>query len=183
MNRPTLAPQRLHRADLIWLLGYPVYQTVGTLRHEGSHALVALLEGATIQRFVFWPSWWRGAFYWGYVVWSGPTTWLAVAAPYLGDLLTFSIVFAICTRLQVRRHWIWVNLVILGLISPLVNSAWEYYKGLRTGSGDVGYLLAVLLPPAVHAYFTLTLLLYLIGLAYIVAVHSKADKLVSRPLS
>jgi hypothetical protein len=181
MSRPAVAPQRLRRSDLIWLLGYPVYQTVGTVRHEGAHALVARLEGATIQQFVFWPSWSHGAFYWGYVVWSGPATWLAVAAPYLGDALTFSLVFALCTRLPFRRHWIWVNLVILGLISPLVNSAYEYLVGLR-GGGDVGYLLTVLPPPAVHAYFILTLLFYLVGLAYIVTGHALAGKPVSQPL-
>jgi hypothetical protein len=183
-----MAAQRLRRSDLIWLLAYPVYQTVGTLRHEGAHALGAVLGGATIQRFVFWPSWWHGAFEWGYVEWSGPTTWLAIAAPFLGDVLTFSIAFAICSRLPVRRHWIWVNLVILGLISPLVDSAYEYVRGLRAG-GDVGYLLTVLPPPAVHAYFIATLLLYFVGLAYIaglayiVAVHSPSSRPVSRPLS
>jgi hypothetical protein len=47
---------RFRKFDLWWLLGYPIYQTLGTIRHEGSHALVAMLQGAHIIKFQAFPS-------------------------------------------------------------------------------------------------------------------------------
>jgi hypothetical protein len=38
----------LQKRDMLWILAYPIYQIIGTIRHEGSHALVALLEGARV---------------------------------------------------------------------------------------------------------------------------------------
>jgi hypothetical protein len=154
---------QFHRRDLLWILLYPLYQLLGTFRHEASHAVAAVLQGATLERFVFWPTWTESTFRWGYVSWSGPTNWVAMAAPYLCDLATFALLFAICRRLHLRRHWVWVNLVALGLVSPLVNSAYNYSNGLR-GGGDVATLLQTLPPLVVHCYFVVTLAAYALGL-------------------
>ena len=154
---------RLHRGDLLWILAYPVYQLLGTFRHEASHAFVALLQGATLERFVSWPTWTESTFRWGYVSWSGPTNWVAVAAPYLCDLATFALFFAICRRVRLRRHWVWVNLVAVGMVSPLVNSAYNYLNGVR-GGGDVATLLQRLPRLVVHGYFVITLAAYALGL-------------------
>jgi hypothetical protein len=153
----------LHRRDLLWILAYPLYQLTGTFRHEASHALAAVLQGARLEEFVFWPTWSGSSIRWGYVSWSGSTNWVAIAAPYLCDLVIFVLFFVVCTRLRFRRHWVWVNLVITGLVSPLVNSAYNYCNGLR-GSGDVGRLLLALPNPGVHVYFAVTLLFYVVGL-------------------
>jgi hypothetical protein len=150
---------RLRRGDLLWILAYPLYQLIGTFRHEASHALVAVLQGARIREFVFWPGSTGSGFSWGYVSWSGCTNWVATAAPYLCDLVVFVLFFAACTRLRFRRHWVWVNLVVVGMISPLANSAYNYATGLR-GLGDVAFLLQELPSPAVHSYFVVTLLAY-----------------------
>ena len=155
--------QQLRRTDLVWLLAYPLYQLIGTLRHEASHAIVAFLQGAAIEEFVFWPTWVHSVFRWGYVGWSGDVNWVVTAAPYLCDLATFIIIFAICTRVCFRRHWVWVNLVAMGLISPLVNSAYNYLNGTR-GGGDVASLFKTLPSQLVHAYFVFTLAVYLVGL-------------------
>ena len=40
MQSPTTT---LKREDLLWLLAYPLYQIIGTIRHEASHALLAWL--------------------------------------------------------------------------------------------------------------------------------------------
>jgi hypothetical protein len=152
-----------HKRDLLWIFAYPLYQLVGTLRHEVSHALAALLQGARIHHFVFWPTWTGSGVRWGYVSWSGPTTWVALAAPYLCDLATFVLVYLICTRLSFRHHSVWVNLVAMGLISPLVDSGYNYLNGLR-GGGDVAQLLRLLPALAVHGYFTATLAAYALGL-------------------
>jgi hypothetical protein len=155
----------LHRKDLLWLLAYPLYQLLGTFRHEASHALVAVFQGARIQEFFFWPSFSDSAFRWGYVSWSGSTSWVATAAPYLCDLATFALFFLICARWRLRRHWVWVNLVAIGLVSPLVNSAYNYLNGLL-GRGDVAQLLHELPGAAVQGFFAVTLLLYAGGLVW-----------------
>src|SRR4030095_2844271 len=154
----------LHKADWLWVLGYPLYQTIGTLRHEASHALVARLEGVSILEFVFWPTWTpTGGVYWGYVRWSGSVSWLATAAPYLCDLLTFGLFFWLCTRVCIPHRGVWMNLAILGLISPLANSG-NAYIGSRGGRNDVANLMLRLEPLAVHAYFALTIAVYTVGM-------------------
>ena len=151
------------RRDLLWILAYPLYQLLGTFRHEASHAVAAVLQGATLERFVFWPTWTESTFRWGYVSWSGHTNWVTIAAPYLCDLATFVLFFVICRRLRLRRHWVWVNLLAIGLVSPLVNSGYNYLNGLR-GGGDVATLLQSLPPLGLHAYFVVTLAVYALGL-------------------
>jgi hypothetical protein len=155
----------LGRGDVMWILAYPLYQSIGAFRHEASHALVAVLQGARIREFVFWPASTGSGFSWGYVSWTGSTDWVATAAPYLGDLITFALFFGVCARVKLKRHWVWVNLVVVGMISPLVNSAYNYLNGLR-GRGDVASLLRELPDPAVHSYFAITLLAYVAALAW-----------------
>ena len=156
----------MKRKDLLWFLAYPVYQTIGTLRHEGSHALAAMAEGAEVTKLVFWPSFHNGRFYWGYVSWSGPTTWFTTAAPYFSDLITFFIAALIILVARPGRRWLWLNILIIGMLSSLVNSANNYIRGLIGGTNDIGKLLQVLDPVAVHLYFALTMLLYAWGLYY-----------------
>ena len=161
MQSPTTA---LKKADLLWILAYPLYQIIGTIRHEASHALMAWLEGSTVNKFVFWPTvdeW--GIFRWGYVELSGPTTWLTLAAPYFVDLLTFGLFFWMCLRLRFPRRWLWLNAVIIGLISPLFNSGYNYLRS-SVAVSDVGRLLHSLPPFVVHAYLALTIALYSISL-------------------
>ena len=56
------------QADLLWLTAYPIYQLVGTFRHEASHALAVLLQGAKSREFVFWPMIQEAqGFKWGYM--------------------------------------------------------------------------------------------------------------------
>lgn len=145
--------------DLLWILAYPVYQILGTLRHEASHAIAAILEGAKVTEFVFWPT--EG--YWGYVVWEGQITALTNGAPYLCDLLTFGLAFWVCMMVDFKRRWVWLNIAILGILSPLINSFHNYRIGLRKPN-DVGILLDKLSPTLVHSYFWVTMALYLIGL-------------------
>jgi ABC-type spermidine/putrescine transport system permease subunit I len=154
------------RKDLLWLLLYPVYQTIGAIRHEGSHALAAMAEGAEVRKFVFWPNFDLGAFSWGYVSWHGSTTWFTTAAPYFCDLIIFFVALLIILEAKPRRKWLWLNILIIGMLSPLINSAYSYCGGLAGRLNDVGELLSDLNPIAVHLYFILTLLLYAWGLYY-----------------
>jgi hypothetical protein len=160
-SRPN--PLRLQFSDLLWVLAYPVYQILGTLRHEGSHAIAAILQGAKITEFVFWPTMRKQGLYWGYVNYLEETNWLVLAAPYFVDLMTFVLFFAICMRVRFRRKWIWLNLIVIGMISPLVDSLYNYW-GSKNSYNDVGRLLVDLPRGTIHGYFILTLIFYVIGI-------------------
>jgi hypothetical protein len=154
----------LRKSDLWWCLAYPLYQLVSTFRHEGGHALAATLEGAHVSRFVFWPSMNNGHFYWGYAQWQGSTSWFSLAAPYLLDLLTASLTFWLLWRFAHLPHALWLNIGIIGLLSPLVNSAYNYFGAFTNSGNDVARLLNLLPPVPVHAYFALTLAGYLLAI-------------------
>jgi hypothetical protein len=155
----------MRKRDLLWLLLYPVYQIIGTIRHEGSHALAAIAEGAEIKEFVFWPSF-RPYFSWGYVSWQGSTTWFTTAAPYFCDLITFFVAFLIVLIAKPKPRGLWFNILIIGMLSPFINSLHNYRVGLAGSWNDVGKLLSALDPIAVHLYFALTLALYAWGIYY-----------------
>jgi len=157
----------MKKKDFLWFLAYPIYQIIGTFRHEGSHALAAMAEGAGIKKFVFWPNFDLGRFQWGYVSWEGYTTWFTTAAPYFCDLLIFFVALLIILVAKPKPRWLWLNIAIIGGLSPLVNSAFNYIAGVAGRPGtDVGKLLSNLDPIAVHLYFALTLLFYAWGVYY-----------------
>jgi len=153
------------KRDLLWLLLYPLYQIISTIRHEGSHALAAMAEGAEITEFVFWPSF--HPFRFGHVSWEGFTTWFTHAAPYFCDLITFFVALLIILEVKLKRRWLWLNILIIGMLSPFINSAYSYGRGLAGSPlSDVSKLLRDLDPIAVHLYFALTLLFYAWGVYY-----------------
>jgi hypothetical protein len=154
----------MKRKDLLWILAYPIYQAIGTFRHEGSHALAAMAEGAEVTKFVFWPNFDLGRFTWGYVTWDGSTSWFTTAAPYFCDLITFFIALLVILEAKPRLRWLWFNILVIGIVSPFVNSAYNYSGGLAGSFNDIGELLYDLNPATVHLYFALTLLLYAWGI-------------------
>lgn len=135
---------------------------MGTFRHEASHAVMAMIEGAKITEFVFWPT----SGYWGYVSWVGSVSAATTAAPYLCDFLTFTVFFVICMLVHFNRRWIWLNLIAIGIISPLVNSIHNYRSGLSK-LNDVGELMVSLTENIVHGYFWLTISVYVVGLVIV----------------
>jgi hypothetical protein len=153
----------MKRKDLLWILAYPVYQIIGTIRHEGSNALAATAEGVEVKKFVFWPNVDLEHFSWGYVSWYGHPTWFVTAAPYFCDLVTFFIALLIILEAKPRPRWLWINILIIGMLSPFINSLSNYIGGL-SGPNDVGKLLSNLDPIAVHLYFALTFAFYAWGL-------------------
>ena len=157
----------MRKRDWLWLLAYPIYQTIGTIRHELGHAVAVLARGGEVLKFVILPGVKDGLFYFGYVRYSGEPHWLITAGPYLLDLLTFGVFFVLCMRLPFKRHWLWLNLVIFGLISPLVNSGYQYLKPLFGMVGDVPRLFEQLPGGVIHAYFIVTIGLYLAGLVWV----------------
>ena len=150
---------RARWTDFLWLLLFPIHFVLGTARHEASHALAGLAQGASIAEYSILPSG-RG---WGYVRLDRlPSGWLVPAAPYLCDVLTFGLGCFLCMRLPGRFRGLFINVLGLMVLSPLVNSANAYNGGLR-GRGDVGYLLQILPPIAVNVSFVAALAVYLVG--------------------
>ena len=152
----------IRKRDWLWLLLLPIYLIISTYRHESAHAIAATMQGAEVMKFVFWPSFYEnGKFYFGYVSWrGGETNWLVDAAPYFMDILTYSVFFPIIYWVKFRKHGLWLNLVIIGLFSPIVNTLYNYVRG-----GDIRDLLG---RPCrtfwVHASFLLGLGLAVLGL-------------------
>ena len=72
-----------------------------------------------------------------------------------------------------KKRWVWLNLIAIGIISPLVNSYYNYTGGLR-GPNDVGELLNMLPEGIVHGYFWLTISLYLVGLVVVFSLSRTA---------
>ncbi len=124
--------------------------------------MAAILEGARVTEFVFWPT--KG--YWGYVRWDGPASAATFGAPYLCDFLTFVLFLSVCMLVLFKKRWIWLNGIALGILSPLVNSFHNYRGGLR-GPNDVGRLLKLLPENIVHGYFWVTISVYLVGLVIV----------------
>ncbi len=151
------------RTDALWMAAIPVYVLLGTARHEGSHALVAVMQGATIDEFVFWPT----EHGWGYVTFSGgATTWLTGAAPFFIDLATFLLFLWPCLTLSNRHRWLWINCLAIGILSPVIDAFNNYRWGLR-GGGDVGHLLDQLPAGAVHGCFAALFLVFALGFLWI----------------
>ncbi len=157
----------MKKTDLFWAFAYPLYQLIGTFRHEASHALAAWLGGAQINKFVIWPTFLiKGEIRWGYVEFSGDGSWIIYAAPYFFDLITFLFFFWLCMRATFKTRWLWVNAYIIGLISPFFNSLYNYF-GILNSTSDVGKLIMSLPDISVHLFFILTLLLYFLGMVIV----------------
>lgn len=144
---------------LAWLLAYPVYQVIGTARHELSHAAAAILQGAHVTQVQFFPSHLAGkGWYWGYIRFTGGTNgWAVPAAPYLGDLITFGLTAWIFLRFPGMPDWAKANLFILGILSPWLDLAYNYQKVFTLGNGDVVDLMCALAPISVNAVFIFAL--------------------------
>jgi hypothetical protein len=86
-------------------------------------------------------------------------------------MITFSVVFPVVFFKHFRKHWLWLNLVIIGLISPLVNSTYNYLMG-----SDVRKLHDALPSLLIHGSFLLGLGLGLIGLVLVFTQSKQSIK-------
>lgn len=129
-----------------------------TIRHEGSHALVAYTEGAEILELKLLPGIHKElGFYFGYVKHSGDTSWLTEAAPFFSDTLCIliSLYFIIKLRLKIQYRY----LIVFGIISPVVDLIYNYQGGFWREGSDVNDLFNLLPNWIVHIYFILSILL------------------------
>lgn len=124
-----------------------------TIRHEGSHACAAFLEGAEIQVIRVFP----GVnselgFYFGYVEHDGDVTWLTDAAPFIADLLLLILAAILLWLLPQGSRWR-SYVFVFGTISPLADMIYGYQSGLWRNGADVADLLLQLPNLMVHVFF------------------------------
>lgn len=127
-----------------------------TTRHEGSHAIMAYLEGAEIKELRLLPGIHKDlGFYFGYVKHAGDTTWLTESAPFFSDLILIIITGLILTYIRgIKFH---DELLLFGMGSPIVDLIYNYQGGLWRKGTDVSDLLELLPESWVHTSFILTI--------------------------
>ncbi len=156
----------MRKRDLLWILALPVYYWINFFRHEMSHAVSAFLEGAQGVAVSLLPDvFGKSGLPWGEALLPGQATWITSFMPYLGDLLTYLIFFYICMAVSFQRRWIWINLVVIGLVTPLLNSGVNYILV----SADIRNLMQVFSPLSVDLYFVATIAFYITGLVLVFA--------------
>jgi hypothetical protein len=137
-----------------------VVELVSTARHEGSHALIAWIEGAHIDEVRLLPGInAQLGFYFGLVRHhGGRVTWLVGAAPFL-SAAAMLVAYYFWARKPRPLGVVRTGVILLCLVSPFVDLAWNYSKGFWRPTSDVARLLNDLPTLAVHGFFTCSLVL------------------------
>ncbi|NNJ88282.1 MAG: hypothetical protein HKP53_02685 [Eudoraea sp.] len=126
---------------------------------------MAYLEGAEILEMRLLPGIHKElGFYFGYVKHSGDTSWLTEAAPFFSDLLLLITTSMILAKAKTSKYY--DQILLFGIISPIVDLVYNYQGGLwRTGT-DVADLLEMLPRIMVHTSFLLVIVASIIILYY-----------------
>jgi hypothetical protein len=99
-----------------------------------------------------------------------------IAAPYIIDFLFFALFGILCAAIPRMPRWAWVNCFIIGVLSPLIDTAYNY-RGLFTGKhNDAVYLARVHGAVVTHVLFATAVVCYIIGVTVIVMRRMKSDQ-------
>ncbi len=71
---------------------------------------------------------------------GGQISWLTFAAPYLGDALVFAAGYVWAFRIAPTRRWLFVNVFVVMMLSPLINTANNSVGGLASSGSDFFWL-------------------------------------------
>jgi len=119
----------------------PVYLVLGTLRHEGMHAITAWRYGAEIIAFKVIPHRFNGRFYFGRVQWQAVFTdhqkRMVLGMPYLFDVVCITACVVTLVRVEMTDFHVFAVTVINLGISPLVDLLYNVGKWLFRGTGDL----------------------------------------------
>lgn len=136
------------------------------IRHEGSHALVAWLEGASVLEVRLIPGLHPElGFYFGYVARNGGS-WITDAAPWLAALLWFAAGWWLLHKWQPKTRW-FTPLFLWLLISPTVDLAYNYLGGFVREGSDVSDLFLALPDGWVHLAYWGALIICIWGIVTI----------------
>lgn len=152
----------IRRGDFRWLALAPAYIMLDTLRHEMSHAFMAWLAGTRVLAIRILPGEQLGYFSFGYTILDENATWLVYAAPYLCDLVLFTATFGLLRYGHFKQRWIYINLILVGLASPLFNSLSGFINSFAI-TNDVTRL-AILFSRTPVTYIFLAGMLYYLAL-------------------
>ena len=122
------------------LLLYPVYQVLGTLKHEGAHALVGIAQGLRVLEFHVLPERINGQWFWGRVLMSGRLSTLGFLAPYIVDLAVFTAGLMVGQWVSydwwMAHAWVFFMTMILLVVLPLVDVVYNVVKWWVRDRGD-----------------------------------------------
>jgi hypothetical protein len=133
------------------IAGYPIYQILGTIRHELSHGFAYWLSGYGVKEIHLLPFRDKdGTWYWGRIMPDarmGATHTIHMhLAPYYTDVVLIGIwaVFAMLMRQRVEvlrslnrlEYNLLLGFTMLMLVSPVVDFCYNLYKYLRYKTGD-----------------------------------------------
>lgn len=121
------------------LIGYPLYQILGTIRHELSHALAGIIQGIGVREIHVLPSHIDGKWYWGFVRYgvSDLPRWWVYLMPYFVNIL--HIIAGLWLVPYVAKFGIihaWYAAIVLTLFSPVLDVVYNGVKFLLYDSGD-----------------------------------------------
>ncbi|NSW53738.1 MAG: hypothetical protein HPY85_14650 [Anaerolineae bacterium] len=159
---------KLIKKDSHWLYALPIYLLINSLRHQIANVIAVLLTGGRLTRFTLLPDFSpAGWLRFSNIQWVGGEEWLILAAPYVADLITFVVFFLLLQRKVVQKRWLFINLLILGLLSPVFNSAYDYFSTVFVAT-DVSRIISHMpYEELVHLYFVLTLSFYVMAIQYL----------------
>ena len=128
----------------VWLvhaLLYPVYQILGTFKHEAAHAIAAKKEGRGVEVFVFWPQRDLGYFTWGYVRYGYavlPLPRYVMLMPYYVDAIWFALGVACLAAIDLADmdvFWV-VGAFVVVVMLPAFDVIYNLAKWALKGTGD-----------------------------------------------
>lgn len=128
--------------DVLWhVLAYPIYQILGTLRHELCHAAAAKAFGATITELSVLPCRRDGQWYWGYTRWVGDLTGdqrsAVRRAPYAIDVLLIAVWFILFYPNEFESFHLFAFTAVMLLVSPVADIVYNMVKALVWRRGDL----------------------------------------------
>lgn len=130
---------------------------ITTVRHEGAHALMTMLQGVPINEMKLLPGIHpEQGFYFGYVDRGDGGNWLISAAPFMAAVLWF-LVFCAIYRRTVRHSGWRLPLFIVGIVSPIADIIYNYQGGLWRQGTDVWNLLQALPAWSVHGTYLIAI--------------------------
>jgi hypothetical protein len=160
MSSRLATPTMSIRSVLKALTAILVVEQVSTARHEASHALMAWLEGAHVDEVRLLPGIdAQLGFYFGRVLrHGGNPTWLTGAAPIL-SAAAMLVAYFFWTRKPRPRGLVRTAVILVCLVSPFVDLAWNYSKAFWRPTSDAARLLNEAPNLAVHGFFICSLAL------------------------
>jgi len=139
------------RDALFHLLAYPIYQILGTIRHELAHVIAYWLSGYGVKELRVFP--FRdtnGTFYWGRVL---PESRMGATHNVHMHLAPYYVNTVLCGAWAIFAMIIWertnqlsgineqeynvlLAITILTFVSPIVDTGYNLLKYLWRGTGD-----------------------------------------------